>query len=407
MNFFPRVQFCCLLLFTSALSQFPALASQFSSDDAGALRAALEARSDATLEAQAAQRAAESRQAILEAERAALLAQLPPALARPQAGSVDTRQFGAGGLVRAFDLARELAAEVCTALPLDARVTVFDPATSQGIIAARTVNDALNRLADELARRNKELQLYIDTHTPPGAVLGTMSAALTVVPALLRASADSAALFKGDVTAAGLAYGEGARTLFVSALAETCPARIAGLGGGYLGELDLAQHERLLGRLRSLANHRADYANRIAQLQRLAEVAKGEDKKEFTALANSATAVLKTVDSFIESLKAGETGERSPLYNAARHLGYAARTEGTLVLDFDLRLEGMSITRDNLFTGQKLRLSSIALLWYRLHAPDGSLLGARTLRRVAAPLEVDLRGTPAPGWFWNGQAPAR
>ncbi|QNA90113.1 hypothetical protein G4G28_19340 [Massilia sp. Dwa41.01b] len=67
----------------------------------------------------------------------------------------------------------------------------------------------------------------------------------------------------------------------------------------------------------------------------------------------------------------------------------------------------MSIVRDNLFTGQKLRLAGVALLWYRVHAPDGSLRLARTLRRVSAPLELDLRGTPAPGWFWNGDAAAR
>jgi hypothetical protein len=57
-------------------------------------------------------------------------------------------------------------------------------------------------------------------------------------------------------------------------------------------------------------------------------------------MASSAGALLKTVDAFIDSLKAGETGDRSPLYNAARHLGYAARTEGAPVQDVDLRLEG-------------------------------------------------------------------
>jgi hypothetical protein len=224
-----------------------------------------------------------------------------------------------------------------------------------------------------------------------------------VVPGVLRASADTASLFKTDVTASGIAYGEGARALFVSALAEACPERIAGLGGGYLGELDSAQHERLLGKLRSLATHRADYANRIALLQKLADGARGDEKRDMAALATAAGAVLKAVDAFIESLRAGETGDKSPLTNAARYLGYAQRTAGAPVLDFDLRLEGMSIVKDNLFTGQKLRLSAIALLWYRVHAPDGSLRLARTVRRMAEPVEVDLRGAAVAGGFWDGR----
>ncbi|KQQ87991.1 hypothetical protein [Massilia sp. Leaf139] len=359
----------------------------------------LESNADAIM----AQREAETRQAMREAERAALLAQLPPAMSRPLEGKLDMRQFGAAGLVRAVDLARELAGEVCTALPSDARSVVHDPATSAGIVAARGVNDALLRLADELARRNKDMQAYIDAHTPPGALGGTLAVALTVVPGVLRAAADTSSLFKTDVTASGIAYGDGARALFASALAERCPERIAGLGGGYLGELDAAQHERLLGKLRSLASHRADYANRIAILDKLADAAKGEEKRDMGAVASAAGAVLKAIDAFIDSLRAGETGDRSPLTNAARYLGYAQRTAGAPVLDFDLRLEGMSIVEDKLFTGQQLRLSAIALLWFRVHAPDGTLRLARTVRKMAPPVEVDLRGKAVEGSFWNGR----
>lgn len=384
MRFFPCVQYRCLILFICVFPAFPANAHDLVKTDP-----------DAAL----AQREAEVR----EAERAALLARLPPGSSHPLEGRLDTRGFGAAGLVRAFDLARALAVEVCAALPQEARTTVHDPATSAGVTAARGVNDALLRLADELARRNKEIQLYIDAHTPPGALGGSLAVALTVVPAVLRAAADTGALFKTDVAASSLAYGEGARALFVSALAESCPQRIAGLGGGYLGELDAAQHERLLGKLRALATHRADYANRIAALQKLADGAKGDEKRDLSGVATAAGAVLKAVDAFIDSLRAGESGERSPLANAARYLGYAQRTEGTPVLDFDLRLEGMSIVKDNLFTGQKLRLSAIGLLWYRVHAADGSLRLARTVRKMAQPVEVDLRGELVDGAFWSGR----
>jgi 2-hydroxychromene-2-carboxylate isomerase len=400
MNFFPCVQYRCLILFILACRAFPVHAQAITRGDLAAARHALELRMAQTgPDSAAAQREADTR----EAERAALLARLPPNSSRPLEGRLDARGFGAAGLVRAFDLARGLAVEVCAALPQEARTAVHDPATSAGVAAARGVNDAHLRLADELARRNKDMQLYIDAHTPPGAFGGTLAVALTVVPAVLRAGADTSSLFKTDVTASSLAYGEGARALFVSALAEACPQRIAGLGGGYLGELDAAQHERLLGKLRALANHRADYAHRIALLQKLADAAKGDEKRDVAGVATAAGAVLKAVDAFIESLRAGESGDRSPLANAARYLGYAQRTEGAPVLDFDLRLEGMSIVKDNLFTGQKLRLSAIGLLWYRVHAADGSLRLARTARKMAEPVEVDLRGEMVGGKFWDGR----
>jgi hypothetical protein len=349
-----------------------------------------------------AQREAEARAAIAEAERAELLARLPPSSIKPLQGNVDTRQFGAAGLVKAFDLARELAAEVCAALPADRKTTIHEPATAQGILAARLVLDAIERLKDDLGKQNKELQQVIDAHTPQGSSVGAIALALlTAVPATLKAGADLSAPFKSDVSAQGIAYGDGARSLFTTLLARTCPDKMAGLGSGYLGELDGKQYAALLSRVRALAVQRSEYANRIAILDRLADAAKGAEKRDLAALASSAGALLKAVDAFVDSLKAGETGDRSPLFNAARYLGYAARTEGMLVLDVDLRLEGMTIVKDSLFAGQKLRLSGVAFLWYRVHEPDGTVRMADAVRRVTRPVEVDLRGEDAGGEFWG------
>ncbi|MBQ5948556.1 hypothetical protein KBW98_13745, partial [Massilia sp. ST3] len=109
------------------------------------------------LEARARLAEAETRQALAEAERAELLARLPPAQAKPLSGAIDTRQFGAAGLARAFDLALDLAAEVCAALPPDRSTLLHDPATAQGMVAARSVEGALVRLGEDLAARNREL----------------------------------------------------------------------------------------------------------------------------------------------------------------------------------------------------------------------------------------------------------
>jgi hypothetical protein len=350
----------------------------------------------------AAQRDAEARKAIAEAERAELLARLPPSTSKPLAGSLETKQFGAAGLARAFDLAHGLAGELCAALPAEPKTAVYEAPAAQGILAARLVADALARYNEDLGRQNWELQQVIEAHTPKGTQAGALPlAALAAIPATVKAAADLSALFKSDASAQGIAYGEGARGLFVSALAQRCPDKVAGLGSGYLGELDGRQYEALLAKVRALAVQRGEFAHRLAVLQKLLDNAKGDEKKDLAAVAAAGGTLLKTVDGFVDSLKAGEAGDRSPLFNAARYLGYAARTNGMLVLDFDLRLEGMTIVKDSLFTGQRLRLSGVAFLWYRVYEPNGTLRLANAVRRMAKPVEVDLRGESAGKAFWD------
>jgi hypothetical protein len=325
----------------------------------------------------AAKQEAEARKAIAEAERAELLARLPPSTSKPLAGAIDTRQFGAAGLARAFDLAHGLAGELCAALPAEPKTAVYEAPAVQGILAARLVADALARYNEDLGRQNKELQLVIEAHTPQGTQAGALPlAALAAIPATVKAAADLSALFKSDVGAEGIAYGEGARGLFVSALAQRCPDKVAGLGSGYLGELDGRQYDALLAKVRTLAVQRGEFANRLAILQKLLDGAKGDEKKDLAAVAASGGALLKTVDGFVDSLKAGEASD-------------------------NLRLEGMTIVKDSLFTGQRLRLSGVAFLWYRVYEPNGTLRLANAVRRMAKPVEVDLRGESAGKAFWD------
>lgn len=144
---------------------------------------------------------AETRAAIAAAERAELLARLPPAPAKPLSGTVELRQFGSAGPVKAFDLARQLAGDVCTARPGDRKTSVYEPGATQGILAARLVQDAIERFGDDLGRQNKLLQQAIDTHAPQGSKAGLLLPALSAVPATLRAAADLSSLFKTDAGA--------------------------------------------------------------------------------------------------------------------------------------------------------------------------------------------------------------
>ncbi|WP_429206141.1 hypothetical protein [Massilia sp. UYP11] len=360
------------------------------------------------LEARARLLEAETRQALAEAERAELLARLPPAQTRALSGNVDAAKFGAAGLARAFDLALELAEQVCAGLPQERQVILYDPAVSQGVVAARIVDGALARTAQELTERNLELQHYINAQTPESADRRPAIPLiwLTAPTVLLRAGADLASLFKSDATFTGIAYGDGARALFASALARSCPARLAGLNGGYMGELDTARHASLLERVRLVGVARSVLAQHAARLEVLADAAKGERKKELQAVETAARAQLKAVDAFTEGLRAGEASDKSPLFTAARYLGQAERSAGALVLDVDLRLEGLTQVRGNLFGGERLSLSGVAFLWYRLHEPDGRLLRADALRRVSAPVEVRLRGARADEEFWHAGSAA-
>jgi hypothetical protein len=174
---------------------------------------------------------------------------------------------------------------VCASLPPDRKAAIYDAAKVQSVVAARTVNEGIGRLIDDLTRQNKDLQAYIDAHMPPGSkAISPVVVALTDIPATVKAAADFTSLFKTDVIATGLAYGDGARDMFVTALSQSCPERIAGRGSGYLGELDASQQERLHARVRALAAQRSEFADRIEIVQRLADVAKGDEKREFPAV---------------------------------------------------------------------------------------------------------------------------
>jgi hypothetical protein len=357
----------------------------------------------ATTDALVAQREAEIRKATAEAERAELLARLPPSESKALAGTVNTEAFGAAGLVRAFDLAQALAVDVCAALPAGRKATIYEAGATQGVVSARLVNDGIKHISDDLSRQNDELQRFIDLHAPP--VARTLSlVALAAVPATIKAVADISALFRTNAAVSSNSYGEDARAMFATSLAEACPDKLAGLGSGYMGEFDPAQYDKLMAKVRALVALRASYAARVAIVQKMADSAKGEAKKDYSAVASAALAVLKTVDAFIDSLKIGEASDKSPLFNAGRYLAYGERARGALVLDFNLRLEGMTVMKQNLFTGQHLRLSGVALLWYRIFETNGTLWAANSVRKISAPMEVDLRGADH-GAFWDAPSP--
>ena len=346
------------------------------------------------------QKEAEARKAIAEAEKAELAAKLPATETKALAGSVNTEKFGAAALVKAFDLARELADEVCTAVGTGSNgFVLYEQTAVQGIVSARAVRREIRELTDEL---NKEAA-KINAALPKSGIEPAIAPALAIgaVTTGLKAAADLASLFKVNVVATSTSY-DGAKGLLATAMLERCRNSLKGVGTGYLGELDDTRYTQMRKDFKTLVKERSALAEAIDNVKKkLDEKPTDPLKQQLTALYAAATLLLKTADAFIDTMKATEVSDKSPLFNAARYLAYEEKTNGADVLDFELRLEGLAITRDNIFTGQHLNLSGVAFLTYRLYAPDGTLKQAKTTRRISKPIEVKLKGSDAKGEFWD------
>jgi len=174
----------------------------------------------------------------------------------------------------------------------------------------------------------------------------------------------------------------------------------------YLGELDDKRYAALRQKYTDLVEQRAGFSISVNQLKKFLDDKNtvAARKEELNPLYVSASQLLKAADVFIESLKASEASDKSPLFNAARYLAYENRTSGADILDFELRLEGLSITKENIFVGQRLRLSGVAFLTYRIYAPQGNIKQAKALRRIARPIEIDLKGNEPDENFWSGSS---
>ncbi len=340
---------------------------------------------------------ADNRRKQLEAEKAEAAAKVPATEAKALPGSLDLKNFGAAGLVVAVDLAREMAVDVCAALPGSKPVAVYDPTMASGIVSARLLQaqmDLFRKSLNQALAQQKPSDVY-------KTFSGGVGLDTAVVTGTVKAFADLAALFKTNVTVAKTDFTD-AKMVFVTALAEKCGSRIVSAGSGYLGELDEGPIKALQKDGLDLLGDRAILEDRITTLRSNIEGEKDAGrKKQLQAQLDKLTPVAKQVDGFLAIIKPSEVNDKSPLPTAARYLALAKRIANADVLDLDIKLEGLSIVKENLFTGQRLKLSGTAILWYRVHDLGGGLLKAGVLRRMAKPIHVDLRGDDPKDEFWS------
>lgn len=343
------------------------------------------------------QKEAEARKAEAEAAKGEALANIPPTKIEALPGSIDSKNFGAAGLVVAVDLAKTLAARLCQVIDDGQTTLVYDTTTISGITSARLLDTQLSLFQDSLSTAlqekddTKSISLF-STGIGMGAAVATGT---------IKAFADLASLFKTNVTVNKTDFSD-AKSVLLTAIAASCPEKLTSLGFGYVGELETKELDALRDRALKLLKDRAQLEARIAGLKRKVEDEKDAAKKKtLQAQLDDLSAVGKLVDGFIAVLKPNDLSDKSTLPVAAKYLALSKRVATSSVFDIDLKLEGLTITKENIFTGQKLRLSATAIVWYRLHSRDGKVLKAGVWREMAKPIQVDLRGEDADSTFWS------
>jgi len=339
------------------------------------------------------------------------LAQIPESSADPLQGTVNIEQLGTAGLVVAVDLAKKLATNLCKSIDAGKSVTIYDSTTISGVISAIQLNKQITNF-------DNEMKNILDGMKEDGKPVGPkdlepqfrirgipqIAAAAT---GTLKSIADLTSLFKSNVTFTNTQFAE-AKSLLLTAMASTegCNKKIIDLGFGYIGEYETTEFEGLLDRIKELLIKKSKIDAKIVDLKKELATATDQIKKlKIQANIDLLSSTSSVANDFITALKMNEIGNPSPLFVAAKYLSLSKRlnnsNSSTQIMDIDIKLEGLSIVKDNFFTGQKLRLSAAAIVWYRLHNMDGSIVKADVWRELAKPVQVDLGGFNPDDTFWS------
>lgn len=332
-----------------------------------------------------------------------ILGSLPVSAATPLDGKVDVKDFGDAGLVVAVDLAKELAGEICNGIDSGSKVVIYNQTVTSGIVSARILEKQLG-LYQELLKKTLEPSARVPPQYKTYAE-GLIVPGVSAVTDTIKAIVDLASLFKTDVTVAKSEFSD-SDSLLVTAMAQVCSDKISNVGIGYMGELDMQAFEKLHASARSIILDRAILDNRIGEVKKELDAvdAKKEaaKKQELQSRFDALSSVAKLVDGFIAAIKPNEISDSAPLISAAKYLSLSTKIAGSDMLDFKFKLQGLTILKNNLFTGQHLRLSATGIVWYRIQDASGSIKRAQVIRKLAKPVQVDLRGDDANDRLWNG-----
>jgi len=356
-----------------------------------------------------------------QAQKDELGAKLPATEAKALAGTVGVegiKLLALPPILQELEIRSKL---ICA--ELTGPVFPFEKTVADGIASAFVMREQLGFLIN--AHRTATSPQAPDTaaRIAPALALGAMT---TVV----KATADFASLFKTNVVT-GKQDLTDAKVLFLTMLAGNCKEKILFVPGGYVGELDLRKFHELNDSVTDLlkARYGTDRVNedkkselargkvaekttqeQITALEKKGGGSSDEEKRELVALRNllqqrAATNqnlvrqtsalddLIKQTDAFLQGLKASDPAGSGPLLAAARFLGLADLTgdPAVKVLDIDVKAEGVTVLKDGLFTGQRLRITGAAIISYRLMNKSGRIERAQVIPVRADFVQLELR----------------
>lgn len=358
-----------------------------------------------------------------EAEKAELAAKFPSTDAKALPGTIGTEGVKLLAFPPVIEKMKTLAGKVCDKLP--GPFAVYDGQTFQAVTAATVLESQI-----DLLRKAHESVGQDPTAKAAGPRVAAFLA-LGAVTSAVKTAADLASLFKTDIVTGRNELTE-ARAYFLAMMAGQCGERMKFIPASYLGELDRARYDALAAKVKALleANYTSarnldgkkgeiaeqkqqqkEAQDKIAALEKKGDKISAGERKELdtakqtvqqlavairslTTLTAALEDLVKQTDTLILALKINDAGGGGPLQNAARLLRLAERLAApdTAVLDLDVKAEGVTILKNNLFTGQDLRIAGAILLSYKIFDKAGKVTSADALAERTEFQELDLRG---------------
>lgn len=352
---------------------------------------------------------AERREAIATAKKAEMEARFPPGATEQLAGSITATEskMGLAANVLAVDLAKQLADNLCAKLePLYSSsampgVVIYNETVFGAMSTSRLLLEQLAWLEANLEKASTDARKRESAAPAPERPLGAnrmtrrllmAGPALIALTGSIRAFADLTSLAKTNVSLSPSKFADGeAQALFVTALQQGCKDRVVSLEG-YLGEIPSDTVEVARKRIGTLHTYRdiivEDRDRLKANLPKLPVEKRAAAQSDIDDL----TALVTQADGFLTALAPFESNATSPLMTALKLEALNKRISGHHVMELKFLMEGLSVTRDNMFTGQKLYLSATSIFWYRILDRQGNVQLADVQRRIVTPMFFDVKG---------------
>lgn len=350
------------------------------------------------------------REAIANAEKAESAARFPAGSTSSPTGAVQgLDKIGLAANVLTIDLAQDVAKSVCSTLersellgaaPANRTVVLYNQTIFDQMSASRLLLEQLDWLEGDIQEASKAASARKSEPTTPGTPRvpnrivprALATTALVALTGSIRAFADLSSLAKTTVGLANSTLGpDVGQAVFVTALQKSCKDNFVSLEG-YIGDFPSGTVKAARERISALYTERDTVLQDRDQLKAGLAKRPPDDREKTQIYINDLTTLLTQTEGFLTALKPFETSAASPLMSALKYKALSERISRHHVLEVKYLTEGLSVTRENMFTGQKLYLSATSVLWYRVMDREGNVKLADVQRRIVTPMFLDVKG---------------